>query len=135
MKHIFTYILYFMLKSVCKNIVPDNANNYSSPQKPDRDDGDEEDDDDDDAPPVDMDNFLESGALEDADPNLYTYQKHSDPTKEDDLDANDAEIVRTRTYDIHITYDKYYQVRNFLTWKSWKSLVQKCLYIYSLYLL
>lgn len=61
------------------------------------------DEDDDDAPAVDMDNFLEEDGFEVEDPNCY---------KPDEVDeVGDDNVVKTRTYDLHITYDKYYQVR------------------------
>uniref|UniRef100_A0A915DAR6 Ubiquitin-like-conjugating enzyme ATG3 n=1 Tax=Ditylenchus dipsaci TaxID=166011 RepID=A0A915DAR6_9BILA len=70
----------------------------------------DDDDDDDDAPPVDMDSFLESGALEDEDPNCYvTYHKEA----KNDVQNGEEELLATRTYDLHITYDKYYQVPRF----------------------
>ncbi|KHJ92567.1 autophagocytosis associated protein [Oesophagostomum dentatum] len=61
---------------------------------------DEDDDDDDDEPAMDLDDFVESGGLEDIDPNRYIASR-SGPV---------AEVEKPRTYDLHITYDKYYQV-------------------------
>nr|XP_018898322.1 PREDICTED: ubiquitin-like-conjugating enzyme ATG3 [Bemisia tabaci] len=53
---------------------------------------------------VDMDEFEESGLLDEADPSsLSTAQKEPE-----EVDKGD-EIIRTRTYDLYITYDKYYQ--------------------------
>lgn len=60
-----------------------------------------EDDDDDDGPAADMDSFMETGDFED--PNCYV----AEPQPEE---AGDDNVVKTRTYDLHITYDKYYQV-------------------------
>ena len=62
------------------------------------------DEEDDDAPPMDMDAFMESGDAED-DPFRYVPEKKKESETNDDQD-----ILRTRTYDLHITYDKYYQV-------------------------
>lgn len=59
------------------------------------------DEDDDDAPAVDMDDFLDNDGFEVEDPNCY---------KPDEPEDNDDNVVKTRTYDLHITYDKYYQV-------------------------
>ncbi|VDM69071.1 unnamed protein product [Strongylus vulgaris] len=58
------------------------------------------DDDDNDEPAMDLDDFVESGGLEDIDPNRYIASR-SGPV---------AEVEKPRTYDLHITYDKYYQV-------------------------
>ncbi|KJH43660.1 autophagocytosis associated protein [Dictyocaulus viviparus] len=49
---------------------------------------------------MDLDDFVESGGLEDIDPNRYVAPKSHAV----------AEVERPRTYDLHITYDKYYQV-------------------------
>jgi len=68
----------------------------------------EDDDDDEDGPAVDMDAFLESGGLEEEDPNRFVYAKN---VKE--LEEAEEMIEQTRTYDLHITYDKYYQVPRF----------------------
>ncbi|KAK6030484.1 autophagocytosis associated protein [Ostertagia ostertagi] len=58
------------------------------------------DDDDGDEPAMDLDEFVESGGLEDIDPNRYVSPQT----------VTVAEVERPRTYDLHITYDKYYQV-------------------------
>ncbi|KAL6739061.1 hypothetical protein Aduo_012550 [Ancylostoma duodenale] len=58
------------------------------------------DDDEDDEPAMDLDEFVESGGLEDIDPNRYVASRS----------APVAEVEKPRTYDLHITYDKYYQV-------------------------
>lgn len=57
-------------------------------------------DDDADEPAMDLDEFVESGGLEDIDPNRYVAPQI----------VSAAEVERPRTYDLHITYDKYYQV-------------------------
>lgn len=45
--------------------------------------------------------------------NLYAFQYTTDSTKkqakENQESFSEGEIIRTRTYDLHITYDKYYQ--------------------------
>ncbi|OWR42727.1 autophagy related protein Atg3 [Danaus plexippus plexippus] len=72
-------------------------------------DGDEADGDDDadDDEAEDMENFQESGLLDEVDPStaLTTRKEPRKTVKHTDGD----EIVKTRTYDLHITYDKYYQ--------------------------
>ncbi|KAH7725456.1 Autophagocytosis associated proteinC-terminal domain containing protein [Aphelenchoides avenae] len=70
----------------------------------------EEAEEDDDAPPMDMDAFMESGALEEDDPNRYVPPKAKQNTSEGSQVPGNADdnILRTRTYDLHITYDKYY---------------------------
>lgn len=67
---------------------------------------------DDDEEAADMEEFEESGMLELVDPSTATIIKsmekmQSDKVKDDSL-GND-QVVHTRTYDLHITYDKYYQ--------------------------
>ncbi|PAV75123.1 hypothetical protein WR25_22264 [Diploscapter pachys] len=49
---------------------------------------------------MDLDDFVESGGLEEVDP--YRFVAQSTKPK--------AEMERPRTYDLHIVYDKYYQV-------------------------
>lgn len=57
-------------------------------------------DDDINEPAMDLDDFVESGGLEDIDPNRYVAPKS----------MSLAEVEKPRTYDLHITYDKFYQV-------------------------
>lgn len=64
-----------------------------------------EDDDDDDEPAMDMDAFVEGGGMEQDDPYRFVPSK-----KEETTVGSGDNIVKTRTYDLHITYDKYYQV-------------------------
>ncbi|KAI5636034.1 autophagocytosis associated protein, active-site domain-containing protein [Phthorimaea operculella] len=72
-----------------------------------------EDDDDDEA--EDMENFQESGLLDQVDPSTaLAPQKPARPERKSNAGAGGSgeggdEILRTRTYDLHITYDKYYQ--------------------------
>ncbi len=61
----------------------------------------EDDDDDDEA--VDMDDFVESGMIDTA-----TVDVKKPPASESGAAA--GEIEKVRTYDLNITYDKYYQV-------------------------
>ncbi|XP_047105441.1 ubiquitin-like-conjugating enzyme ATG3 [Schistocerca piceifrons] len=68
-------------------------------------DDDDDDDDDDDEEPVDMEEFEESGLLDEEDQNTVIASNNT--TKE--MEASAGEIIHTRTYDLHITYDKYYQ--------------------------
>lgn len=66
---------------------------------------DEEDEDDDDEEAADMEEFEESGMLEDE-----QVAKIIKPAEQEGKNPEeDGEIVHTRTYDLHITYDKYYQ--------------------------
>jgi len=65
----------------------------------------EDDDDDDDGPAMDMDDFVEGGGMDQDDPYRFI------PTKKEETTVGSGDnIVKTRTYDLHITYDKYYQV-------------------------
>ncbi|KAG8291000.1 E2-like enzyme [Homalodisca vitripennis] len=68
-----------------------------------QDNDDEDDDDDDEA--VDMEEFEESGMLDMQDEATLDVKKD----KAKNGSCEDGEIVRTRTYDLHITYDKFYQ--------------------------
>ena len=65
----------------------------------------EDDDDDDDGPAMDMDAFVEGGGIDQDDPYRFV------PTKKEETTVGSGDnIIKTRTYDLHITYDKYYQV-------------------------
>ncbi|XP_018321928.1 ubiquitin-like-conjugating enzyme ATG3 [Agrilus planipennis] len=66
---------------------------------------DNDDDDDDDDEAVDMEAFEESGMLENDEATIV----EPFPSKIDAESGDDSGIIRTRTYDLHITYDKYYQ--------------------------
>ncbi|XP_034231542.1 ubiquitin-like-conjugating enzyme ATG3 isoform X1 [Thrips palmi] len=69
------------------------------------------DDDDDEGEAADMEEFEESGLLDENDKaTLDTTQisKAENPLPTT-LSSTDDDIIRTRTYDLHITYDKYYQ--------------------------
>uniref|UniRef100_A0A0M3IIT7 Ubiquitin-like-conjugating enzyme ATG3 n=1 Tax=Ascaris lumbricoides TaxID=6252 RepID=A0A0M3IIT7_ASCLU len=59
---------------------------------------------DDDGPAMDMESFIDSGGLEQDDPNRFI------PTNRVMCGSQGDTIIHTRTYDLHITYDKYYQV-------------------------
>ncbi|CAH2067623.1 unnamed protein product, partial [Iphiclides podalirius] len=76
-------------------------------------DGGEDDDDDDEeeGEAEDMEQFQESGLLDEVDPSTdLTTRKEPKPKSEGRQRPGDGDdIVRTRTYDLHISYDKYYQ--------------------------
>ncbi|XP_039765225.1 ubiquitin-like-conjugating enzyme ATG3 [Pararge aegeria] len=75
-------------------------------EAPDNDD----DDDADDGEAEDMESFQESGLLDEVDPSTaLTTRKERKPKEKRQKQSDGDEIVRTRTYDLHITYDKYYQ--------------------------
>ncbi|XP_050438338.1 ubiquitin-like-conjugating enzyme ATG3 [Adelges cooleyi] len=64
-----------------------------------------DDDDEDEGDAIDMDKFVESGMLEDDSAVIYpakSAQKYESCSPSE-------EILKTRTYDLHITYDKFYQ--------------------------
>ncbi|GBN49716.1 Ubiquitin-like-conjugating enzyme ATG3, partial [Araneus ventricosus] len=70
---------------------------------------DDDEDDDDEEEALDMDDFMQSGMLESNDKATLDVSKPAD--KQDTVIPGGAEggIVATRTYDLNITYDKYYQ--------------------------
>lgn len=69
--------------------------------------GDTDEDDEDDEEPADMEAFEVSGLLDEDD--KYAAEAARKPVKEERDSCTDGEIIHTRTYDLHITYDKYYQ--------------------------
>jgi len=70
----------------------------------DENSGDDGDDDDEEA--ADMEEFEESGMLENEEATVVQPPPEKKTVKGS---ADDGEIIHTRTYDLHITYDKYYQ--------------------------
>ncbi|WKY05631.1 hypothetical protein Q1695_006102 [Nippostrongylus brasiliensis] len=76
------------------------AHDTSEPMRSESKQAEPDGDDDDDEPAMDLDDFVESGGLEDIDPNRYIAPST----------VTTAEVEKPRTYDLHITYDKYYQV-------------------------
>ena len=64
--------------------------------------------DDDDQEAVDMEDFIESGMAED-DAAVDVESSKKSSTKKSDGAAGGGEIENVRTYDLNITYDKYYQ--------------------------
>jgi ubiquitin-like-conjugating enzyme ATG3 len=60
----------------------------------------------DESTPVDLDEFMASEDIED--PNCFN------PKQEGiEIEVSEDNVLKTRTYDLHITYDKYYQVPRF----------------------
>jgi ubiquitin-like-conjugating enzyme ATG3 len=62
--------------------------------------------DDEEGEALDMEDFEESGALENVDPSvaiIKPVEKKPEPSSAEDS------VVHTRTYDLHIVYNKYYQ--------------------------
>ncbi|XP_026314474.1 ubiquitin-like-conjugating enzyme ATG3 [Hyposmocoma kahamanoa] len=75
---------------------------------------DNDDDDDEDGEAEDMEQFQESGLLDEVDPSTaLAPRRESKVETEKPRGVGGAgetdDILRTRTYDLHITYDKYYQ--------------------------
>ena len=58
---------------------------------------------------VDMDDFIEGGMDEEDDAGTLDVKKAAEAAGGDDPEDAGGEIVATRTYDLNITYDKYYQ--------------------------
>ncbi|KAH9512677.1 E2-like enzyme [Bulinus truncatus] len=69
---------------------------------------DNDEDEDDDEEPQDMEAFEESGMLEEHDESSISVPATKDVTP-DIAVGGDSGIIQTRTYDLNITYDKYYQ--------------------------
>lgn len=67
-------------------------------------------DEDDEEEAVDMEDFEESGMLHLVDPATAIVQSAEEaaPKTNEPSDTED-QVIHTRTYDLHITYDKYYQ--------------------------
>lgn len=72
------------------------------------DDVNNDDDEEDDDEALDMEEFEESGMLDQIDPSTATIKK-VEKTEAKQAEGDSDSVVRTRTYDLHITYDKYYQ--------------------------
>jgi len=64
------------------------------------------DEDEEDEAPMDMDDFMAADEAED--PNCF-----KPPTTQDTEMETEDNVLKTRTYDLYITYDKYYQVPRF----------------------
>ena len=80
------------------------------------DTGDADDDEDDDEEAEDMEAFAQSGLLDEADEESLAQRTKPQPSSAKPADAAGAgagatggEILVTRTYDLNITYDKFYQ--------------------------
>ncbi|XP_069678207.1 ubiquitin-like-conjugating enzyme ATG3 [Periplaneta americana] len=72
-------------------------------------DEDEDDDDEDDEEAADMEEFEESGLLDEQDKATLDTSQNTKKEAGDNCNQVGGEIIHTRTYDLHITYDKYYQ--------------------------
>nr|XP_020640634.1 ubiquitin-like-conjugating enzyme ATG3 [Pogona vitticeps] len=68
-----------------------------------------EDDDDDEGEAADMEEYEESGLLETDDATLDTRKIVEAAKAKTDAGSGEEAILQTRTYDLYITYDKYYQ--------------------------
>jgi len=64
-------------------------------------------DEDDEEVAMDMEDFEASGLLDEADSQTHVMEKPKESSMTGTGDT--GEIIQTRTYDLHITYDKYYQ--------------------------
>jgi len=91
---------------------------------PDPDEEGKDEDDDEDQVPIDMDDFEASGLLDAADEDNVLK-----PSAQASSQDAAGEIIQTRTYDLHITYDHYYATPrlflfgyNEVRWKRSRSL-------------
>lgn len=64
------------------------------------------DDEDEEGETMDMEDFEESGMLENVDPSVAIIKPAA---KQEPLSDAGDQVVHTRTYDLHIVYNKYYQ--------------------------
>lgn len=79
---------------------------------PDRDGDGGEEDEEEEEEALDMDDFIESGMLDEAALDLQKElqaKKRQDQDGEEEQRGDEGVILSTRTYDLNITYDKYYQ--------------------------
>lgn len=67
------------------------------------------DDDDDDEEAEDMEAFEQSGMLDAVDKSSMVVEQASSEAAAEGAAGGESGIVQTRTYDLHISYDKYYQ--------------------------
>ncbi|KAJ9590985.1 hypothetical protein L9F63_015991 [Diploptera punctata] len=81
---------------------PDATNNIGDGE-------DEDDDDEDDQEAADMEEYEESGLLDEQDKATLDVTQNAKNDAGDSANLAGGEIIHTRTYDLHITYDKYYQ--------------------------
>lgn len=65
------------------------------------------DDEDEEGEAMDMEDFEESGMLDNVDPSVAIVKPEE--KKEPATSETDDSVVHTRTYDLHIVYNKYYQ--------------------------
>lgn len=65
------------------------------------------DDEDEEGEAMDMEDFEESGMLDNVDPSVAIVKPEE--KKEPVTSETDDSVVHTRTYDLHIVYNKYYQ--------------------------
>lgn len=63
-------------------------------------------DDDEDGEALDMEDFEESGMLDNVDPSVAIIKPVE---KKESQDQTEDGVIHTRTYDLHIVYNKYYQ--------------------------
>lgn len=92
----------------CKND-DDDSESAGDPEKVNDMDDDE---DDEDGGFDDMEEFESSGKLDEVDPATATVVRKLPVKSENSTSGNDTDgdgVVKTRTYDLHITYDKFYQ--------------------------
>ncbi|XP_073942276.1 autophagy-related protein 3 [Choristoneura fumiferana] len=98
-------------EKVCEMTLEAADTGDSEDEAKDAGDDDDDDEDEEDGEAEDMEQFQESGLLDEVDPSTdLAPRKESKPKEKRAAGGGEGdEIVRTRTYDLHITYDKYYQ--------------------------
>lgn len=96
-----------------KNCKPADGSNPVLSKPGENNEDDDDDDDNDDEPAEDMDDYVESGRLEAEDNatlDVAAMQREAAAAAAAFGDRTvDGEILQTRTYDLNISYDKYYQ--------------------------
>ncbi|VVC44814.1 Autophagy-related protein 3,Autophagy-related protein 3, N-terminal,Autophagy-related protein 3, C- [Cinara cedri] len=102
-----THHLDSSLSPLCGEMSEVSFEDNNSKNENQKNDYDTDNDDDDEGEAVDMDSFVENGFLEDNDSiAVYSEQKREKKLSVSSISDN---VIKTRTYDLHITYDKFYQ--------------------------
>lgn len=87
---------------------PSEMNDEAHKEVQEKEKAQDADDDDEDGEAIDMEDFEESGQLENVDPSVAIINRPVEKNEPNATETGDS-VVYTRTYDLHIVYNKYYQ--------------------------